>query len=130
MRDRRGRAVVASCVAASLLRTFAAWTLAAREARRHSTLWGAATGRPHAAARRAAVGIAVRTIVLELLAATAADALRSRPESIGTSARLADRELGNRASRRLLSFDLRQRGADQWAVDRSLFLVALAIRVG
>src|SRR4029077_11175511 len=98
--------------------------MAAREARGHSALWRPTAGRTHAAARRAAVGVAIRAVALELLAATAGT-LMTRAESIGTSARLADRELGNRTRGRLLSFDLRQRGADQRPVHRPFFFVAL-----
>src|SRR5256885_14933613 len=87
--------------------------------------------RTHAAGGRA-VNPAVRSVAAELLAAGAAAAsaaLMTRTEPVRPAARLPDRELGDRTRGRLLPFLTRQRRANQPAMDRSFFAVALAIGI-
>src|SRR5436190_15384017 len=80
----------------------------------------AATVRAIAAAARevlAAAAMTVRSLVTPLLAAPAAV---TRTEPVLTSARLPDRELGNRPRRRLLPVGTRQRSANQPSMDRTV----------
>src|SRR4029077_7744104 len=58
-----------------------------------------------------------------------AAALMTRAESIGPAAGLSDRELGDRTRRRLLPVGTRQRRANQSAMDRTVFRIALAIGI-
>jgi hypothetical protein len=100
------------------------WRRAVRAMRRP------ASALPHPAGR-AAGRVAVRcgfpgTASRPALACAAA--LMARPEAVGTSARLADGELGNRTRRRLLPILPRQRGADQRPMHRP-FVGAVPVHV-
>ncbi|HMF98685.1 MAG TPA: hypothetical protein VKE96_30500 [Vicinamibacterales bacterium] len=69
--------------------------------------------------------VTVGSVASEL--ASAATALMTGTESVGPPARLANGEFRNRARGWLLSFRARQRRANQPAVNRTVFLAALAV---